>query len=99
MDGLKNYLLTSSIDKDFVEKYHNILIKDDEYINYNSGFISSWPYIVKNSKKIINFIDLPGNSKYDLFKSNELHPNMELGIDNAIKVVSKALPKINSILN
>ena len=37
---------------------------DDKYINYNSGFIASWEYIVKNSKKIINFIDLPGNSKY-----------------------------------
>lgn len=45
-------------------KYEIMGCSNDEYINYNSGFISSWPYIVKNSKKIINFIDLPGNSKY-----------------------------------
>ena len=55
-------------------------------------------YKIKTAS-VLSVSDLPGNSKYDLFKSNELHPNMELGIDNAIKVVSKALPKINSILN
>lgn len=37
---------------------------DSKFLNYNSGFIGSWEYIVKNSKKIINFVDLPGNIKY-----------------------------------
>ena len=55
-------------------------------------------YKIKTAS-ILSVSDLPGNSKYDLFKSNEIHPNMEIGINNAISVVSKALPKINSILN
>lgn len=45
-------------------KYEIFGYSDNKYINYNSGFIASWEYIVKNSNKIINFIDLPGNSKY-----------------------------------
>jgi GTPase len=45
-------------------KYEIMGYSNEKCINYNSGFISSWEYIVKNSKKIINFIDLPGNSKY-----------------------------------
>lgn len=45
-------------------KYEIIGYNENRYINYNSGYIGSWEYIVKNSKKIINLIDLPGNSKY-----------------------------------
>ena len=45
-------------------KYEIIGCDDTKYINYNSGFIGSWEYVVKNSKKIINFIDFPGNPKF-----------------------------------
>ena len=45
-------------------KYEIIGYNDHRYLNYNSGYIGSWEYIVKNSKKIINLIDLPGSSKY-----------------------------------
>ena len=43
---------------------------------------------------ILSVSDLPGDEKYDLLKSNEIHPDMETGIDNAIKILIKALPKI-----
>lgn len=45
-------------------KYEIVGYNDHKYLNYNSGYIGSWEYIVKNSKRLINFIDLPGNSKY-----------------------------------
>jgi GTPase len=38
--------------------------KDNKCLNYANGFINSWENIVKNSDKIINFIDLPGSTKY-----------------------------------
>jgi len=44
---------------------------------------------------ILSVSDLPGHPKYDLLNSNEIHPNMENGINNAIKVLNKVLPKIN----
>lgn len=47
---------------------------------------------------ILSVSDLPGNVKYDMFKSNELHPKIEKGIDNAIRVVTQSLPKIKSLL-
>jgi len=46
---------------------------------------------------ILSITDLPSDPKYDLLKSNELHPNMEKGIDDAIKIMIGALPKINSL--
>ena len=46
---------------------------------------------------ILSITDLPGHSKYDLFHSKEVHPNMETGIDNAIKVLINCLPQIKSI--
>jgi len=47
---------------------------------------------------ILSVSDLPGHPQYDLLKSNEIHPNMEKGIEDAIKVVIKSLPKIKSVL-
>ena len=38
------------------------------------------------------------NIKYDMFKSNEIHPNIEKGIENAINIVIKSLPKIKNLL-
>lgn len=43
---------------------------------------------------ILSVSDIPGDSQYDLLNSNEIHPNMEKGIDNAIKIVINSLPKI-----
>jgi nucleoside phosphorylase len=45
---------------------------------------------------ILSVSDLPGHSKYDLLHSNEIHPDMENGIDNAIKLLIKSLPKIKN---
>ncbi|MFX0144554.1 MAG: hypothetical protein ACFE9C_10795 [Candidatus Hodarchaeota archaeon] len=47
---------------------------------------------------ILSVSDLPGHPKYDLLNSNEIHPDMENGIDNAIKLLINALPKVNFIL-
>jgi len=47
---------------------------------------------------VLSVSDLPGNPEYDMFKSNKLHPNMEKGINNAIDLVIKTLPKIKSFV-
>lgn len=47
---------------------------------------------------ILSVSDLPGDAKYDLLKSNEIHPDMETGIDNAIKILLNTLPKIQHSL-
>ncbi|MHA1671142.1 MAG: nucleoside phosphorylase [Promethearchaeota archaeon] len=46
---------------------------------------------------ILAITDLPGHPKYDLLTSNEIHPNMGQGIDDIIKIVIGALPKIKSL--
>ncbi len=43
---------------------------------------------------ILSVSDLPGDPKYDLLKSNEIHPDLDVGISDAIKILIKALPKI-----
>ena len=43
---------------------------------------------------ILSVSDLPGDPKYDLLKSNEIHPDLDVGISNAIKILIKALPEI-----
>ncbi len=50
------------------------------------------------SAAILSVSDLPGDPKYDLLNSNEIHPNMEKGINDAIKIVIKSLPKIKSLI-
>jgi len=47
---------------------------------------------------ILSVSDLPGDSQYDLLKSNEIHPDMEVGISNAIKTLINVLPKIQHSL-
>lgn len=47
---------------------------------------------------ILSVSDLPGHAQYDLLNSNEIHPNMEKGIDSTIKVLMKSLPRIKSVL-
>ena len=47
---------------------------------------------------LLSVSDLPGNSKYDFLKTNEIHPDVETGIDTAIKILIKSLPKVKSLL-
>lgn len=47
-----------------------------------------------NTASILSVTDLPGDPKYDLLNSKEIHPDMENGIDNTIKILIKSLPKI-----
>ena len=44
---------------------------------------------------ILSVSDLPTHPQYDLLTTNELHPNMEIGIDKSIKILIRSLPKIN----
>ncbi|MEE9376992.1 MAG: hypothetical protein V3V33_03040 [Candidatus Lokiarchaeia archaeon] len=43
---------------------------------------------------LLSVSDLPGHPKYDLLNSNEIHPEMEKGIDNSIKILINTLPRI-----
>ena len=47
---------------------------------------------------LLSVSDLPGHPKYDLLNSNEIHPEMENGIDHAIKLLITALPRVNSLI-
>ncbi len=46
---------------------------------------------------ILSVSDMP-SSKYDIFKTNEIHPNLEKGINNAINMLISSLPKIKAAL-
>lgn len=46
---------------------------------------------------ILSVSDLPGDEKYDFLKQNNMHPNTETGINNAIQKVIEVLPKIKQI--
>jgi uridine phosphorylase len=46
---------------------------------------------------VLSVSDMPGHHKYDLLTSKEIHPEMENGIDNAIKLLFNALPKVKYI--
>ncbi|MFX0104169.1 MAG: hypothetical protein ACFE75_01605 [Candidatus Hodarchaeota archaeon] len=50
-------------------------------------------YNIKTAS-ILSVSDLPGNPKYDLLMSKDIHPDMENGINNAIKILINAIPKI-----
>lgn len=54
-------------------------------------------YNIKTAS-ILSVSDLPGHPKYDLFKANVIHPDMEKGINNAISILINALPKIKTLL-
>lgn len=47
---------------------------------------------------VLSVSDLPGHPKYDLLNSNEIHSEMENGINNAIKLLMNALPRVNSLI-
>ena len=59
-------------------------------------FLLGQLYDIKTAS-ILSVSDLPGNATYDMLKSNEIHPDMEKGMNNAIEVVLKALPKIKNL--
>ncbi|MGV9197231.1 MAG: hypothetical protein ACOC4M_00145 [Promethearchaeia archaeon] len=46
---------------------------------------------------ILSVSDLPGHEKYDMLKHNNMHPDTEVGINKAIKILIKLLPKISGI--
>lgn len=46
---------------------------------------------------ILAVSDLPG-TEFDLLKTNEIHPDMENGIDRAIQILIKSLPQIKKLL-
>jgi purine-nucleoside phosphorylase len=48
---------------------------------------------------ILSVSDLPGDSNYDLLQSNQIHPNMEKGIDDSIQLLFNTLPKMINLLN
>ena len=48
---------------------------------------------------ILSVTDIPGHPEYDLLESNHIHPNLEKGIDDAIKILLNALPKIKTLIS
>ena len=60
-------------------------------------FLLGTLYNIKTAS-ILSVSDLPGHPQYDLLNSNEIHQNMEKGIDTAIKVLISALPQVKHIL-
>jgi len=59
-------------------------------------FLLGKKYNLKTSS-ILAISDLPG-TEYDLLETNEIHPNMENGIDNAIRTLIQSLPEIKELL-
>ncbi|MFX1409438.1 MAG: hypothetical protein ACFFA6_03740 [Promethearchaeota archaeon] len=47
---------------------------------------------------ILSVSDLPGHPKYDFLNSNEIHPDMENGIDNLIDLLIKILPRVQQLI-
>ncbi|MFX1377586.1 MAG: hypothetical protein ACFFA4_00700 [Promethearchaeota archaeon] len=81
---------------DFVKALSSINI---QCIDMESSilFLLGKIYNLKTSS-ILSVSDLPGHPKYDLLNSNEIHPEMENGIDNTIKILIKSLPQIKNQL-
>ena len=89
--------------------FDTLFCETDEYINAIKTlniqgidmenavlFLLSQLYDIKTAS-ILSVSDLPGNANYDMLKSNQIHPDMEKGMNNAIEVVIKALPKIKNL--
>jgi nucleoside phosphorylase len=77
---------------DFVQALSSINI---QCVDMESSilFLLGKIYNIKTAS-ILSVSDLPGHPKYDLFNSNEIHPNMENGINNTIKVLINSLTQI-----
>jgi purine-nucleoside phosphorylase len=78
--------------QDFVRALNSINV---QCVDMESSllFLLGKIYNIKTSA-ILSVSDLPGHPKYDLLKSNEIHPDMENGIDNVIKTLISSLPQI-----
>jgi purine-nucleoside phosphorylase len=59
-------------------------------------FLLGIQYNLKTSA-ILAVSDLPG-TEYDLLETNEIHPDMENGIDRAIQTLVKSLPQIKNLM-
>lgn len=46
---------------------------------------------------VLSISDIPGHDKYDMFKSNYIHPDLFVGIDRSIEIVIKSLKDIKKI--
>ncbi|MFX0070679.1 MAG: hypothetical protein ACFFAO_06275 [Candidatus Hermodarchaeota archaeon] len=81
---------------DFINSIRSI---DIQAIDMESSilFILGKLYNLKTSS-LLSVSDLPGNQQYDFLKSNNFHPDIEKGINNAINILIKALPSINQNL-
>ncbi len=82
--------------EDFIKSLSSINVKGVD-MESSILFLLGTLYNLKTAS-ILSVSDLPGNFKYDIFKSNEIHPHLEKGINNAINLIIKALPKINKLL-
>jgi len=60
-------------------------------------FLLSKIYSIK-STSILSVSDLPTHPEYDLFKSNIVNPDIEIGMKNAINLLINTLPEISSNL-
>jgi len=74
-----------SIDVQGIDMENSIIFLLSKYYNIRAA-------------SILSISDLPGHSKYDLFNSNVIHPDMIRGIDKAIQITIQSLPKVKSLL-
>ncbi|MHA1687881.1 MAG: phosphorylase family protein [Promethearchaeota archaeon] len=47
---------------------------------------------------ILSISDLPGHPQYDLFKTNNIHPELENGFKRTMEILMDALPRIQKLL-
>lgn len=81
---------------DFIRSIQSINIRGID-METSILFLLGKLYNLKTAS-ILSVTDLPGDPKFDLFHSNKIHPNIEIGINNALKLLSKCLPKIKNNL-
>ncbi len=81
---------------EFVRSLQSINVKGID-MESSALFLLGTLFNIKTAS-MLAVTDLPGHPKYDLLNSNELHPNMEKGIDEAIKIVIESLPNIKSLV-
>jgi len=77
---------------DFIRALDSINVKGVD-MESSILFLLGKIYNVKTGS-ILSVSDIPGHPKYDLLRSNEIHSNMEKGIDNAIKILINSIPQI-----
>lgn len=81
---------------DFVNSLKSINVQGID-MESSTLFLLGQLYNLKTAA-LLSVSDLPGNAKFDMLRSNEIHPNMELGINNAIKILHTLLPKVTTLV-